>query len=73
MTPKEAKKWFGAQYYLPKKDGKTPQLYYRIENIKYNDGTNKDVLEYLSFANIWFHSRMEKSSMHKLIKIYQNG
>lgn len=33
------------------------QGFYKIENIKYNDGTNKDNLMYFSFlSNTWVHS-----------------
>lgn len=38
-----------AQYYLPlKSDKNVATLFYKWINIKYNDGTNKDVLHYLS-------------------------
>ena len=56
MTPQEASTQFGATHYIVMADGKTPQMYYRQEDIHFNDGTSKRVWAYLSFANIWMGS-----------------
>ena len=38
----------GAQYAQMSKSGKFIQMYYRIETVKYNDGTTGEVLQYHS-------------------------
>lgn len=43
----------GAQFYLPMKDGVTPQMYYRIAPVKCNDGTVHQSLQYRTFTGAW--------------------
>ena len=65
MTPLEANNTFCAQYYTVMRDKKTPQMYYKFETIHFNDGTNKNVLCYLSFDNIWMGSGLTKEYTRK--------
>jgi hypothetical protein len=74
MTPSEAKKKYGAQYYQTMKDGITPQMYYRVSKIKMSEGPPVEAIEYLSFCNIWMGSsyggdRMWENINNKLVKI----
>lgn len=65
MTPLQANEIFCAQFYTTMKDGITPQMFYKYETIYFNDGTNKNVLCYLSFANIWMGSGLTKEYTRK--------
>lgn len=38
----------GVQFFMPMKDGKTPQMFYRVHNVKYNDSTVIPTLQYFS-------------------------
>ena len=73
MTAIEAKQKRGAQYFMPMKDGITPQLFYRFENIKYNDGTIAPRLQYLSTCGGGWMGSMENDEKsfvkNKLVKI----
>lgn len=42
-----------AQLYLPTQDGETPQMFYRWNDVQYNDGTKGKSLEYFSSFDIW--------------------
>jgi hypothetical protein len=57
-----------AQFYLPMKDGKTPQLFYRIATIKWNDGTESQVLQYLSTCGGGWMNSDENKNKDKFIK-----
>lgn len=61
MYPSEAKKNYGATHFMPMKDGVTPQMYYKQETIKFNDGTSTTVWVYLSYANLWMGSEFTRS------------
>ena len=63
MTPQEALKLYGATMYSTMKNGITPQLFYRWNEIKFNNGTFKYVLEYLSYANIWMGSGLKNTEI----------
>lgn len=52
----------GATHYATMADGKTPQMFYKKDIVKYNDGTMKSVLFYLSFAGIWMVSSIQAQS-----------
>ena len=69
MTPQEAKLYYGAEYYSTMMDGFSPELYYRVNVINYNDGTSAPRLEYLSFANIWQGSSRKMNEISELVKI----
>ena len=59
-----------AEYYFPTPDG-IPQMYYKYELIKFNDGTEVKALCYLSYAKMWCGSSSanDPEFIAKLIKI----
>jgi hypothetical protein len=67
MTPKDA------EYFMPMKDGVTPQMFYKFKTVKFNDGTEKQILNYYSSYRIWTPSSLNNESleifMKKLVKI----
>lgn len=54
---------YGATHYSTKKDGITPQLYYKKIPIHLNNGTTVNVWHYLSYANIWMGSGIKVGSV----------
>lgn len=62
MYPSEAKLNYGATHYSTMRDGVTPQMYYKLQTIPLNDGTEVTTWVYLSFANLWMGSEMKKGS-----------
>lgn len=62
MTPREAKALFGATHYATMRDGVTPQMYYKTETIKVNDGTEIVCWVYLSFGDLWMGSNIQRGS-----------
>ena len=69
MTPQAAQAMYGATHYTAMRDGVTPQMYYKQENIHFNDKTSKLCWVYLSYANIWMGSGITKEQEHLLIPI----
>lgn len=75
MTPDEAKRIIGAQFYLPvnqttKRD--VPALYYRTKPVQFSDGSTGFSLEYYSSFNIWMGTNendREKFMKERLISI----
>ncbi|MBL4880652.1 MAG: hypothetical protein JKX82_04935 [Oleispira sp.] len=43
----------GAKYFLPKRDGVTPQLFLKTKEVAYNDGSVVTVLFYKTFCGGW--------------------
>jgi hypothetical protein len=68
MTPEKAKEIHGATHYRTMMDGVTPQMYYKQEDWKFNNGTTRAVWVFLSFANIWTGSD-SSTNWKTLIKI----
>lgn len=66
---KSIKALYGATHYATMKDGVTPQMYYKQENVQYNDNTSKRVWVYLSYCNLWMGSSMTEAEVAKLIEI----
>lgn len=62
-----------AQFYLPNPDGSIA-LYYRITQVKFNDGTVGEGLQYLSSFGVWQGSfdNDRAGLMKKLIPLNQN-
>lgn len=56
MTPKEAKRYYGATHFMPMRDGVTPQTFYKQVTELYNDGVYRTRWVFLTFANLWFGS-----------------
>lgn len=71
MTPREAKEKYHATHYETMKDGVTPQMYYRIEHVLYNDDTIEKRWVYLSFCNIWTGSRKSLETGRNQLKEIQ--
>jgi hypothetical protein len=62
LTPFEAKTQFGATHYLTMIDGVTPQMYYKKETTKLNDGKSFTSWVYLSYCYLWQGSAIEIGS-----------
>ena len=61
-----------ATHFLPMKDGKTPQMYYRVTEGKYNTGEKFKGLQYFSSFGSWQgtnESDVEKYINEKLVEI----
>jgi hypothetical protein len=54
----------GAKYAKLNPSGKFIEMFYRVVNIKFNDGTNKDVLEYKSECGCWTPSDYNSNNKH---------
>jgi hypothetical protein len=62
MTPQQAKEQHGATHYSTMRDGITPQMYYKLQTTKINDGTGFTCWVYLSFADLWMGSNIRIGS-----------
>ncbi len=59
----------GVQFFLPMKDGVTPQLYLRMHNVKYNDNTVVPTLQYFSSCGGgWMTSSCDRLPQAEYIK-----
>lgn len=67
MTIEEAKN-YGATHCLLNPSKKFIQLYFRYKTIKINDGTTREVLQYLSSFKVWMGSSTEGQDK-KIIKL----
>jgi hypothetical protein len=61
----------GATHYQTMADGVTPQMYYKQEDIKFDDGTSVRVWVYLSYCNLWQGSQLTRKpeEAHRLKEI----
>lgn len=55
-----------SKYAMLNPSGKFIQKFYRIVNVKFNDGTEKDILEHESERGIWMPSSYNTKDINKL-------
>jgi len=60
---------YGATHYSTMFDGVTPQLYYKKQEVQYNDGTLATRWVYLSFAGIWNGSNITSEEIAQLKEV----
>lgn len=53
-----------AKYAKLNPSGKFIEMFYRINNVKFNDGSNKDIFEYKSECGCWTPSNYNSNNKH---------
>lgn len=69
MTPNEAQAAYGATHYSTRRDGVTPQMYYKQQPVDPYVAGSPVIWVYLSFANLWMGSSINTGEAINLTEI----